>query len=52
MGFIDEDLDGSVQPNELPFPLRVKLLFSFDDLDGDEDGGLNLAEMESMVDQL
>jgi AhpC/TSA family len=49
LGFMDEDMDGLVQRGELPFKLRLGLLFSFDDLDADDDGGLNLEEMVKMV---
>ncbi|NND66028.1 MAG: redoxin family protein [Halioglobus sp.] len=49
MGFMDEDMDGLVQRGELPFKLRLGLLFSFGDLDGDDDGGLNLDEMLDML---
>ncbi|MFT4519080.1 MAG: mono/diheme cytochrome c family protein [Halioglobus sp.] len=49
MGFMDEDADGLVQRGELPLRLRFGLLFSFGDLDGDDDGGLNLNEMVDML---
>jgi hypothetical protein len=49
MGFMDEDMDGLVQRGELPLRLRLGLLFAFGDLDGDDDGGLNLTEMMAML---
>jgi hypothetical protein len=52
IGFMDEDMDGLVQPGELPLKIRLGLLFSFDDLDADDDGGLNLEEMINMLTQL
>ncbi len=52
MGFMDEDMDGLVQRGEMPFKLRMGLLFSFGDLDGDDNGGLNLDEMMDMIDHL
>ena len=48
-GFMDEDMDGLVQRDEMPLRLRLGTLFSWGDLDTDDDGGLNLDEMLAMV---
>ncbi|MEM9257487.1 MAG: redoxin domain-containing protein [Pseudomonadota bacterium] len=52
MGFMDEDMDGLVQRGELPFGVRLATLFSFGELDEDDNGGLNRQEMENLVAKL
>ena len=51
MGMLDEDMDGVVQRGEMPLRLRLGTLLSFGELDMDDDGGLNLDEMEAMITQ-
>ena len=49
MGFMDKDMDGLVQRTELPNRLREGLGWKWYLLDRNFDGGLNLTEMERLV---
>ncbi len=49
MGFLDSDMDGKVQKDEMPEKLRASIGWKWIFLDRNFDGGLNLAEMERLL---
>ncbi|MDP2142013.1 MAG: hypothetical protein Q8L20_14495 [Gammaproteobacteria bacterium] len=51
MGFMDKNLDGKIELNEMPERARQRLAMAFVILDKDKSGGLELLEFQQLMDR-